>query len=69
MISMMFNDVVLPSLPPFWLNFEMLSMCLLFCFVIFWMLCCIMCEKKKKVDNKKNDVQWLANDYMKIYLV
>ncbi len=40
--------VVLPSLPPFWLDFEMLSMCLLFCFVIFWMLCCIMCEKKKK---------------------
>ncbi len=26
----------------------MLSMCLLFCFVIFWMLCCVMCD----VDNK-----------------
>ncbi len=39
--------VVLPSLPPFWLDFEMLSMCLLFCFVIFWMLCCVMCEKNK----------------------
>ncbi len=38
--------IVLPSLPPFWLDFEMLSMCLLFCFVIFWMLCCVMCEKK-----------------------
>ncbi len=24
-----------------------LSMCLLFCFVIFWMLCCVMCEKNK----------------------
>ncbi len=37
--------IVLPSLPPFWLDFEMLSMCLLFCFVMFWMLCCVMCEK------------------------
>ncbi len=27
----------------------MLSMCLLFCFVIFWMLCCVMCEKNKKM--------------------
>ncbi len=42
--------IVLPSLPPFWLDLEMLSMCLLFCFVIFWMLCCVMCEKNK---NKK----------------
>ncbi len=41
--------IVLPSLPPFWLDLEMLSMCLLFCFVIlvFWMLCCVMCEKNK----------------------
>ncbi len=27
----------------------MLSMGLLFCFVIFWMLCCVMCEKNKKM--------------------
>ncbi len=40
--------VVLPSPPPFWLNLEMLSMCLLFCFVLFWILCCVVCEKKKK---------------------
>ncbi len=30
-----------------------LSICLLFCFVIFWMLCCVMGEKKNTVDNKK----------------
>ncbi len=47
--------VVLPSLPPFLLDFEMLSMCLLFCFVIFWMLCCVMCEKN--VDNKKRNIE------------
>ncbi len=40
--------IVLPSLPPFWLDLEMLSICLLFCFVVFWMLCCVVCEKKKK---------------------
>ncbi len=28
-------------------------MCLLFCFVILWMLCCVMCEKRKYDDNKK----------------
>ncbi len=30
-------------------------MCLLFCFVLFWIFCCVVCEKKKKkiVDNKK----------------
>ncbi len=31
-------------------------MCLLFCFVLFWILCCVVCEKmkiKKIVDNKK----------------
>ncbi len=34
----------------------MLSMCLLFCFVIFWMLCCVMCEKNKNnVNNKKKE--------------
>ncbi len=34
----------------------MLSICLLFCFVIFWILCYVMCEKKKKknVDTKKD---------------
>ncbi len=35
-------------------------MCLLFCFVIFWMLCCIMCEKKNiYVDNKKKKKKML----------
>ncbi len=38
---------VLPSLPPFWLNLEMLSMCLLFCFVLFWIFCYVVCEKIK----------------------
>ncbi len=33
----------------------MLSMCLLFCFVIFWMLCCVMCEEKKNADNKTHE--------------
>ncbi len=27
----------------------MLSMCLLFCFVVFWILCCVVCEKIKKL--------------------
>ncbi len=45
--------IVLPSLPPFWLDLEMLSICLLFCFVVFWMLCCVVCEKKKKKMLKK----------------
>ncbi len=26
----------------------MLSMCLLFCLVVFWILCCVVCETKKK---------------------
>ncbi len=25
----------------------MLSMCLFFCFVVFWILCCVLCEKNK----------------------
>ncbi len=38
----------------------MLSMCLLFCFVIFWMLCCVMCEKNKiNVDNKQHQLHML----------
>ncbi len=48
--------VVLPSLPPFWLDLEMLSMCLLFCFVIFGYYV-VMCEKiknKKLLITKKN---------------
>ncbi len=28
----------------------MLSMCLLFCFVLFWILCCVVCKKN---ENKK----------------
>ncbi len=35
----------------------MLSMCLLFCFVVFWILCCVVCEKiknKKLLITKKN---------------
>ncbi len=33
----------------------MLSMCLLFCFVLFWIFCYVVCEKIKNkiVDNKK----------------
>ncbi len=32
-------------------------MCLLFCFVLFWILCCVVCKKIKIkiVDNKKTD--------------
>ncbi len=30
-------------------------MCLLFCFVLFWILCCVVCEKIKIVDNKKKN--------------
>ncbi len=32
-------------------------MCLLFCFVLFWILCCVVCEKnenKKLLITKKN---------------
>ncbi len=36
----------------------MLSMCLLFCFVIFWMLCCVMCEKKKILDDDTLYSHW-----------
>ncbi len=35
-------------------------MCLLFCFVLFWILCCVVCEKmkiKKIVDNKKKNIK------------
>ncbi len=33
-------------------------MCLLFCSVLFWILCCVVCEKKKRiVDNKKEITQ------------
>ncbi len=35
-------------------------MCLLFCFVIFWMLCYVMCEKKN-VDNKKKIFKEMGN--------
>ncbi len=45
-----------PSLSPSLLTWlwaiEYMSV-VLFCFVIFWMLCYVMCEKKKNVDNKK----------------
>ncbi len=47
----------LPSLPPFWLDFELLSICLLFCLLYFGcyvMLCyVVMVKKKKNVDTKK----------------
>ncbi len=35
----------------------MLSMCLLFCFVIFWILCCVVCEKNKKLLITKKEYQ------------
>ncbi len=44
--------IVLPSLPPFWLDFEILSICLLFCFVIFWMLCYVWNKKKMLITKK-----------------
>ncbi len=46
--------VVLPSLPPFWLDFEMLRMCLLFlfCYILDAVLCYVW-KKYKNVDNKK----------------
>ncbi len=31
-------------------------MCLLFCFVLFWILCCVWKKKKKIVDNKKKKI-------------
>ncbi len=42
----------------------MLSMCLLFCFVIFWILCYVMCEKKKKkmLITKKKTMEGLLKD-------
>ncbi len=35
------------ALPPFWLDFEMLSMCLLFC-LLYFECCVVLCLKKKK---------------------
>ncbi len=58
--------VVLPSLPPFWLDLEMLSICLLFCFcVLDAMLCCVW--KKKNVDKKRVDTRMIyyANAHRK----
>ncbi len=49
--------IVLPSLPPFWL--DLLSMCLLFCFMLYYILdAVLLCVKKKQkhVDNKTNSV-------------
>ncbi len=40
------------SLPFDW-TFELLSICLLFGFVVFWMLCYDVVYEKKNVDNKK----------------
>ncbi len=55
-----------PFLPPFWLDFE-LSICLLFCFVIFWMLCYVMCEKKiKMLITKKKSCSFLYCLFMKL---
>ncbi len=51
---------VLPSLPPFWLDFEMLSMCLLF--VLLYFGCCVvLCVKKIK--NKIKLVQTSDQKY------
>ncbi len=51
------------SLPFDWTSVKMLSMCLLFCFVVFWMLCCVMCEKKN-VDNKKRSLIQHTSRYL-----
>ncbi len=54
----------------------MLSICLLFCSVLFWILCCVVCEKnenkllitkKKKKKKRKSPVSCL-NDYRPIAL-
>ncbi len=62
--------IVLPSLPPFWLDFEMCWVCVC-CFVIFWMRCCVMCEKKKKKmlikkkkTNKSKKKKYIYNIYI-----
>ncbi len=43
------------SLPFDW-TFEILSICLLFCFVIFWMLCYDVVYEKEKMLIKKKEV-------------
>ncbi len=45
----------------------MLSMCLLFCFVVFWILCCVVCEKIKIVDSKKNNKLHWSNNTEALY--
>ncbi len=39
-------------------------MCLLFCFVLFWILCCVVCEKIKIkiVDNKKKKLFFICEN-------
>ncbi len=40
-------------------------MCLLFCFVLFWILCCVVCEKmkiKKLLITKKKKVSVQVDD-------
>ncbi len=59
--------VVTFSLPlslPFDCTFKIWSVCLLLCFVCFeWTLCCdVVCEKKKKVDNKKRIVNYILRN-------
>ncbi len=53
-------------------------MCLLFCFVLFWILCCVVCEKnenkkllitkKKKLRNKVSSVYftWKLKRFVRI---
>ncbi len=45
----------------------MLSMCLLFCFVLFWIFCYVVCEKIKIkiVDNKKKETTYKKYKYKK----
>ncbi len=55
------------------IDLEMLSMCLLFCFVLFWIFCCVVCgkNKNKNVDNKKKEkfVKSLTVPFCSIFYV
>ncbi len=49
-------------------------MCLLFCFVVFWILCCCVWKKKKNVDNKAEFpagfcVTWSFRNYCNVIFI
>ncbi len=43
-------------------------MCLLFCFVVFWILCCVVCEKinKKLLITKKKNLGCIVRSMQKL---